>query len=287
MMRGIRRLAVGLAVASLLTGGALSASMDVAHADTTADSCFGASDTSPAFQCTLSATISSASAITVTVSDDAAGTNENVTVAVTTLSCSDDTATTNEPASSTTGTTPLTDAVLPLPSAAADGQCSVAATVSVPKTVTSASEFSAQLTYTPVASATPTASAAPWNPVKGYGGKCMDDKGNSSANRAEVIIWGCNSSDPAETWKYSSSELIHNGKCLNDKANGGSGSKLILWSCNGGANEKWTELANGELKLQSHGGTLCVDDPAYSTKNGTQLIVYTCKDSANQKWSLP
>jgi hypothetical protein len=80
---------------------------------------------------------------------------------------------------------------------------------------------------------------------------------------------------------------VHNGRCLNDQGNGGSRSKVILYACNGGSNEKWSELANGELKLQAHGGTLCVDDPRSSTKNGTQLIVYTCTDSANQQWKLP
>jgi hypothetical protein len=123
--------------------------------------------------------------------------------------------------------------------------------------------------------------------VKGFGGKCLDDKGNSSANRAVVVIWSCSGSDPAENWQYSNSEFQHNGKCLNDQGNGGSRSKVILWTCNGAANEKWSELANGEIRLQSHGNTLCLDDPGYSTKNGTQLIVYSCKDSANQKWSLP
>ena len=39
--------------------------------------------------------------------------------------------------------------------------------------------------------------------------------------------------------------------------------------------------------LQARGGTLCLDDPAYSTKNGTQLTVYTCNNGANQHWSLP
>ena len=110
----------------------------------------------------------------------------------------------------------------------------------------------------------------------GFDSKCLDDKFNSSANRAVVVIWSCSGSDQAENWKFSNSEFIHNGKCLNDQGNGGSRSKVILWTCNGASNEKWSELANGELKLQSHGGTLCLDDPASSTKNGTQLIVYTC-----------
>ena len=131
------------------------------------------------------------------------------------------------------------------------------------------------------------ATSAAVHTVKGFDGKCMDDKGNSSANRAAVVIWSCSGSDQAENWKFSNSELIHNGKCLNDQGNGGSRSKVILWSCNGGSNEKWSELANRELKLQSHGGTLCVDDPRSSTKNGTQLIVYNCTDSSNQKWELP
>ena len=121
----------------------------------------------------------------------------------------------------------------------------------------------------------------------GFDGKCLDDKGNSSANRAAVVIWSCSGSDQAENWKYSNSEFIHNGKCLNDQGNGGSRSKVILCCCNGGSNEKWSELANGELKLQAHGGTLCLDDPRSSTKNGTQLIVYTSTDSANQQWELP
>jgi Ricin-type beta-trefoil lectin domain-like len=45
--------------------------------------------------------------------------------------------------------------------------------------------------------------------------------------------------------------------------------------------------SDGEHVLKAHGGTLCLDDPAYSARNGTQLIVYTCKNGANQHWSLP
>jgi hypothetical protein len=125
------------------------------------------------------------------------------------------------------------------------------------------------------------------HPVKGYDGKCLDDKRNSSANGAEIVIWSCSGTDQAENWKYSNDEFIHNGKCMNDQGGGGNRSHVILYSCNGASNEKWIELANGELLLKAHNETLCLDDPRSSTKNGTQLIVYTCKDSANQKWSLP
>ena len=286
-MRGIRRLAVYGAVTGLLAAGAVSASMGVAHADTLVQFCDG--NSGDGYSCPVTGTVASPSAITVSVS---ATPNEEVTVSVTALSCTDSTGTATEPASSTTGMTPLSDNVLPLP-ATADGQCTVTANVSLPKADTSPAPFVAELSYTPAAPASPSptpapsSTASPVHPVKGYDGKCVDDKGNSSANRAEVVIWSCSGSDQAENWKYSSNELSHNGKCLNDKGDGGSGSKVILYSCNGGSNEKWSELSNGELKLQAHGGTLCLDDPRSSKTNGTQLIVYTCKDSANQKWSLP
>jgi hypothetical protein len=189
--------------------------------------------------------------------------------------------------------TPLTEGVSPLPAEAADGQCNVSAAVSLPSTDTTKSPFTATLSFTPAASSSPspgpspTQVSGPVHPIVGFDNKCVDDKYNSSANRAVVVIWSCSGSDQAENWSFSNSEFVHNGKCLNDQGNGGSRSKVILWTCNGASNEKWSELANGELKLQSHGGTLALDDPASSTKNGTQLIVYTWHDSANQKWKLP
>jgi hypothetical protein len=275
--------------------------MEVAHADGTVDTCIGAADTTPtAYDCTVQATIPSPATITVSVVDNGTTTggataSEGVTVNVTTLTCTDNSSTDSVPASSEMGSTPLTDNVTPLPANAADSQCDVEATVSLAKTDTGTpTQFTASLGYTsstatasPSPSASPTTSSGSVHPVKGYDGKCLDDKGNSSANRAEAIIWSCSGTDQAQNWTFSNSEFVHNGKCLNDQGNGGIRSKVILWSCNGASNEKWSELANGEIRLQSHSNELCLDDPASSTKNGTQLIVYTCNDNANQKWSLP
>jgi Ricin-type beta-trefoil lectin domain len=318
-MRGIRGLAVFTAVIGLLTAGAVTASMEVAHADTP-DSCIGASDSTVAFQCALSANINNPSTVTITVTDESANAYDEVNVNWT-AQCTDNNNGELGTAGAPTSATPVT-VNLTLP-ASADGTCSIAATVTLeppsvppngatpPNCVTPTAEPTATATTTatptstptppcgtefravlsdtsasnPTASASSSTTSATVNEVKGYGGKCLDDKGNSSSNRAEVIIWGCNGSDQAQNWSASNGELVHNGKCLNDQGNGGNRSKVILWSCNGGANEKWTAESNGELKLQSHGGAYCLDDPGYSTKNGTQLIIYTCKDSSNQKWS--
>lgn len=121
----------------------------------------------------------------------------------------------------------------------------------------------------------------------GFDGTCLDDKGNSSALRATVQIWTCNSTDMAQNWSYWGSELHHGSMCLNAKGNGRSGSKLILWSCNGAPNEIFIHRSNGEMVEKANGYKFCIDDPGYSTRNGTQLIVYTCHNTPNQHWSVP
>jgi hypothetical protein len=187
--------------------------------------------------------------------------------------------------------TPVTDAIM-LPFTNPD-QCTVSATVTLPNSASGA-HLSVAITYTTGSTASPSASASSSAPapasghvVQGFAGKCIDDAANSSANRAKVQIWNCDTFDKAQLWTYSSGELIHNGKCANDQAWGGNGTKVILYTCNGALNELWTHQSNGQYVLNAKGYKLCLDDPAFSTRNGTQLIVYTCKDSANQRWSKP
>ena len=279
MIRGIRRLVVCTAVSGLLAAGAVSASLQVAHADNFAAACGG--NGSNGYICNLDTVVPAASSISVGVDSGSASEQVNVNW---TVACTQGANSGNEEGATDNAATPLTVPLTPLPSAAV-GQCNVNVGISLPThDITPKIDYTGTLTYAPAGS---TSSSAPVHPVVGFGGKCVDDKGNSSANGTAIVIWTCSGSDQAENWKFSNSEFVHNGKCLNDKGNGGSGSKVVLYSCNGGSNEKWSELANGELKLKSHGGTLCLDDPASSTKNGTQLIVYTCRDSANQKFSLP
>jgi hypothetical protein len=278
-MRGIRRLVVYTAVSGLLAAGAVTASMGIAHADNFAAACGG--NSTDFYICNLDATIASPGSITATVDSGVASEHVNVNWTVT---CADGSGSQNELGATDNAATPLDVPLVPLPATAADGSCTVNVGISLPKNVLTKVIYTGTLVYTPAGSSSGTAAV---HPVIGFDGKCVDDKGNSSANRAPIVIWSCSGTDQAENWKFSGGEYIHNGKCLNDQGNGGSGSKVILYSCNGGSNEKWTGLANGELKLQSHGGTLCLDDPRSSTTNGTQLIVYTCKDSANQQWRQP
>ncbi len=277
MMQRSRRAAAYALVTGVLTAGAITASMTGAAANV-AGFCNGSA---PGAKCTVAETIAAPASVTVVAT---AGTGTPTISWTATCTLNGATATLS---GGTTGPSPLTEAVtLPITDPAS---CNVSATVSLPTTDTT-NALSVAMTYTPAASPTPSPSSPPTTAghvITGYADKCLDDAGNSSANRAKVQIWNCNTFDKAQLWTYSNGELIHNGKCANDQAWGGNGSKVILYTCNRALNELWTHQSNGQYVLNARGYRLCLDDPAYSTRNGTQLIVYTCKDSVNQRWSKP
>jgi hypothetical protein len=132
--------------------------------------------------------------------------------------------------------------------------------------------------------------------------KCLDDTNNSSANGNKIQIWQCTSNDAGQVWSFEPatapgevaeaglSQLgtvqIH-GKCL-DIVNRGTanGSKLDLWSCNGGANQQW-EIAGEYGELYNPVSGKCIDDPYNSKTNGTQLDIWSCNEEPWQAWLLP
>ncbi|HXL96580.1 MAG TPA: RICIN domain-containing protein [Streptosporangiaceae bacterium] len=177
--------------------------------------------------------------------------------------------------------------------------CTVYVTATDP-TVAAGDQITVSLEYDPNTGTTTTATASPTptattstsapvtvHEVHGFDGTCVDDFGNSSAERTKIGIWTCNSKDTAQSWTYSGDELHIHGMCINAKGNGKSGSKLILWKCNGAANEIFVHTSKQEYVEKTNGWKYCIDDPAFSTKNGTQLFVYACNNGPNQHWSLP
>ena len=83
----------------------------------------------------------------------------------------------------------------------------------------------------------------------------------------------------------SNGELQVFGKCMDDPAFGRRGTKLELFTCNGGSNQRWTHKSDGTYVLAFR--DLCLDVPGFNTKDGTRLEVWSCTGGANQRWSLP
>lgn len=62
------------------------------------------------------------------------------------------------------------------------------------------------------------------------------------------------------------------------------GTKIVIWDCQGGDNQRVTLTAAGELRL--YNGSQCVDADDNQTAPGTAVQLWTCNGGANQQWRL-
>ena len=121
--------------------------------------------------------------------------------------------------------------------------------------------------------------------ITGYGGKCVDIAGASSANGAAVQLYDCNGTT-AQSWTVSADNTLRAlGKCMDVTAAGtANGTKVQLYDCNGSNAQKWT--ASGG-RLVNTGSGRCLDATGPSSANGTRLQIWDCAGTANQQWTLP
>ncbi|MEU0795110.1 ricin-type beta-trefoil lectin domain protein [Amycolatopsis sp. NPDC005961] len=119
--------------------------------------------------------------------------------------------------------------------------------------------------------------------ITGYGGKCVDVAGASTANGTTVDLYTCNGTG-AQQWTATSGTLRALGKCLDVNAAGtANGSKVQLYDCNGTGAQQWT--ASGSQLVNPASGK-CLDATGPSSADGTPLQIWTCTGAANQSWTL-
>ncbi|UOZ07795.1 ricin-type beta-trefoil lectin domain protein [Amycolatopsis sp. WQ 127309] len=119
--------------------------------------------------------------------------------------------------------------------------------------------------------------------ITGYGGKCVDVAGASSANGTAVDLYTCNGTT-AQKWTSTSGTLRALGKCLDvNAASTANGAKVQLYDCNGTGAQQWTHTGN---QLVNPASGKCLDATGPSSADGTLLQIWTCAGSANQSWTL-
>jgi chitinase len=121
--------------------------------------------------------------------------------------------------------------------------------------------------------------------VIGPGGKCLDVAGDDTGgNGTPVQLWDCQSWAVDQHWLLKNGELQSLGRCLDVIDQGtAAGSRLQLWDCWGGPNQKWVTRPNGTLV--NVGSGRCLDAPYGNTANGTQLWIWDCNGSGAQTFS--
>jgi len=120
--------------------------------------------------------------------------------------------------------------------------------------------------------------------VGGQSGRCVTAPTQSAGTPTQ--LQDC-AGQPGQVWTFTSSKQLQLSGALCLDANGAGtspGTAVIVWSCNGQANQQWNVNANGTLTGVQSG--LCLDANAAGTANGTRLILWSCNGQANQQWSL-
>ncbi|MEV6827400.1 ricin-type beta-trefoil lectin domain protein [Amycolatopsis sp. NPDC051102] len=119
--------------------------------------------------------------------------------------------------------------------------------------------------------------------ITGYGGKCVDVAGASSANGTAIDLYTCNGTN-AQQWTSTSGTLRALGKCLDVAAAGtANGTKVQLYDCNSTGAQQWSRSGN---QLVNPASGKCLDATGPSSADGTPLQIWTCTGAANQSWTL-
>jgi O-glycosyl hydrolase len=74
------------------------------------------------------------------------------------------------------------------------------------------------------------------------------------------------------------------GRCLDvPNQSQTNGIQVVIWDCNGGANQQWAQLSNGGLQVY---GTKCLDLPNGGTAAGSPVVISDCNGGTSQQWRV-
>jgi glucose/arabinose dehydrogenase len=129
------------------------------------------------------------------------------------------------------------------------------------------------------------ASSGGAGPITAAAGKCVDVNGSGTADGTKIQLWTCNGG-ANQQWTRTGTTLRALGKCMG-VAGGATadGSLVQLSACTGTGGQNWAPGTNGSLV--NSGSGKCLDANGGSSADGTQLIIWTCHGGTNQRWTLP
>jgi len=121
-------------------------------------------------------------------------------------------------------------------------------------------------------------------------GKCLDVAAGGTTNGTAVDLYTCNGTTAQQRQPQSDGTLRNpaSGRCLDDTANGLSGTKAQIWDCTAAANQVWRSPASGSSatgQITGYQG-LCLDVRSASSADGTPVQVYTCNGTNAQQWTV-
>ena len=119
--------------------------------------------------------------------------------------------------------------------------------------------------------------------LKGTGsGRCLTAP---STDGVQATIADCTGSS-LQLWSYTASgQLTLSGRCLDVYGQATANSSAVdVWTCNGGANQKWTRNFDGSYTGVQSGR--CLDVKSAGTASGSVIQIYDCNSGTNQAWTF-
>jgi GH25 family lysozyme M1 (1,4-beta-N-acetylmuramidase) len=113
------------------------------------------------------------------------------------------------------------------------------------------------------------------------GGKCLDDPNGSTASGTRLQVWRCLGNANQRWTVVQDGTLRINGACLAE-AGTGNGAAVVLGPCNGTSAQRWQVGTSGQLVNTASGR--CLDDTGWQTANGTLVQIWACGGGAEQHW---
>ena len=119
--------------------------------------------------------------------------------------------------------------------------------------------------------------------LKGTGsGRCIDVPNGQTG--VQVQIYDCSGNANQTITQTAAGELRVSGKCLAANADGTTtGTKVILWACNGKTSQQWFFRVDGSIVNRSNG--LVMDVTNANTANGSKVQLWAGLGNTNQTWT--
>jgi beta-glucosidase len=113
------------------------------------------------------------------------------------------------------------------------------------------------------------------------GGKCLDDPLGTTASGTRVQVWNCLGNANQRWTVVQDGTLRLNGVCLAETGTA-NGAAVVVSTCDGTSAQRWQVGANGQLVNTASGR--CLDDTGWQTANGTRVQIWGCTGGADQHW---
>ncbi|QLJ04444.1 ricin-type beta-trefoil lectin domain protein [Streptomyces sp. NEAU-sy36] len=82
-------------------------------------------------------------------------------------------------------------------------------------------------------------------------------------------------------------QAVGAGKCLDvPGSTTTAGTQVQIWTCGGGANQRWTHNSSQQLTVYSGGSQMCLDAFDNQTTPGTKVEIWQCNGQSNQQWRI-